>query len=488
MKAWRGWRYFRVMHSGDLQSWRILAPIFQRNHRQSVAWYSLERRPDPARGNLQHRAAGAARQTLAAAQPVTRHAGASAAHCAPACATTKRRCSPPIAPSPRAVDEGRGITPAAEWVLDNYHVVEEQIREIREDLPPGFYRQLPKLAERTRSPASRACSASPGPSSRTPTAASIPRRCGASSAPTRRVQPLTIGELWAVAITLRIVLVENLRRLAAAHRQQPRGAPGGRRAGRPPARASDGQKRRTPDALALASRRRRCRRRSPCSSSSGCATRIPRSRRRCAGWRAARGARHELRRAGPGRAPAPGRLERHGAQHHHQHAADVGRRLGRVLRERQPGRRGAARGRAFAAHGLRHPQPATATRSRSSRAARRCPSSRSRSASLAQRAAAAAHAERERDPGFHLIADGRAGSSAPSASTRRCATGRAASRSRSARATTWPRSPSSRRSFCRCRSRCCSSRASSGGMLWLLGAARRRSPPSTSRSRSSTAR
>jgi cyclic beta-1,2-glucan synthetase len=30
----------------------------------------------------------------------------------------------------------------------------------------------------------------------------------------QRVQPLTIGELWAVAITLRTVLVENLRRLA----------------------------------------------------------------------------------------------------------------------------------------------------------------------------------------------------------------------------------------------------------------------------------
>ena len=30
----------------------------------------------------------------------------------------------------------------------------------------------------------------------------------------QRVQPLTIGELWAIAITLRIVLVENLRRLA----------------------------------------------------------------------------------------------------------------------------------------------------------------------------------------------------------------------------------------------------------------------------------
>src|ERR1700728_4089625 len=47
-----------------------------------------------------------------------------------------------------AVDEGRSITPAAEWLLDNYHLVEEQIREIRADLPPGFYRQLPKLADR----------------------------------------------------------------------------------------------------------------------------------------------------------------------------------------------------------------------------------------------------------------------------------------------------------------------------------------------------
>ncbi len=48
----------------------------------------------------------------------------------------------------KAVDEGRGITPAAEWVLDNYHVVEEQIREIREDLPPQFYRQLPEARRR----------------------------------------------------------------------------------------------------------------------------------------------------------------------------------------------------------------------------------------------------------------------------------------------------------------------------------------------------
>ena len=112
-----------------------------------------------------------------------------------------------------AVDEGRSITPAAEWLLDNYHLVEEQIREIRADLPPGFYRQLPRLAD--------------GPF------AGFPRVFGLAWAVIahsdsrfdpdllrlfvrayQRVQPLTIGELWAVAITLRIVLVENLRRAA----------------------------------------------------------------------------------------------------------------------------------------------------------------------------------------------------------------------------------------------------------------------------------
>ena len=113
-----------------------------------------------------------------------------------------------------AVGEGRPITPAAEWLLDNYHLVEEQIREIREDLPPGFYRQLPKLAD--------------GPF------AGYPRVFGLAWAVIahsdsrfdpdslrlfvrayQRVQTLTIGELWAVAITLRIVLIENLRRAAA---------------------------------------------------------------------------------------------------------------------------------------------------------------------------------------------------------------------------------------------------------------------------------
>ena len=47
----------------------------------------------------------------------------------------------------KAIDEGHAITPAAEWLIDNYHLVERQIREIRSDLPAGYYRQLPKLAD-----------------------------------------------------------------------------------------------------------------------------------------------------------------------------------------------------------------------------------------------------------------------------------------------------------------------------------------------------
>ncbi|HUG75532.1 MAG TPA: hypothetical protein VMM81_07680, partial [Acidimicrobiia bacterium] len=45
-----------------------------------------------------------------------------------------------------AIREERSISPAAEWLVDNFHVVDEQVREIRDDLPAAYYRELPKLA------------------------------------------------------------------------------------------------------------------------------------------------------------------------------------------------------------------------------------------------------------------------------------------------------------------------------------------------------
>ncbi len=112
----------------------------------------------------------------------------------------------------RAIREERAVTPAAEWLVDNFPIVDEQLREIRDDLPPDYYRELPKLAS--------------GP------LAGYPRVLGLAWAyiahtdsrfdpeSLRRmvrayqdIDPLTIGELWAIAISLRILLVENLRRL-----------------------------------------------------------------------------------------------------------------------------------------------------------------------------------------------------------------------------------------------------------------------------------
>lgn len=45
-----------------------------------------------------------------------------------------------------AIEAGKAITPAAEWLVDNYHLVEKQLRELRSDLPDSYYQQLPKLA------------------------------------------------------------------------------------------------------------------------------------------------------------------------------------------------------------------------------------------------------------------------------------------------------------------------------------------------------
>ncbi len=71
------------------------------------------------------------------------------------------------------------VSPAAQWLLDNYHLVEKQLVQIALDLPEGYYRQLPKLAEGPL-PAIRAYWNWPGPMSPIPTA-SLPAPCWAAS-------------------------------------------------------------------------------------------------------------------------------------------------------------------------------------------------------------------------------------------------------------------------------------------------------------------
>ena len=113
----------------------------------------------------------------------------------------------------KAIDERRAITPAAEWLVDNYYLVERQISEIKSALPPGYYRQLPKLADGPFTGYPRVFGLAWAFVAHTDSHFDTEMLCRFGRA-YQEVQPLTIGELWAVAITLRIVLVENLRRLA----------------------------------------------------------------------------------------------------------------------------------------------------------------------------------------------------------------------------------------------------------------------------------
>ncbi len=112
------------------------------------------------------------------------------------------------------VREGRTISPAAEWLMDNFHLVQEQLREIREDLPETYYRDLPKLCQGRREGYPRVYELAEAivQHSDSRLDAEALRRFTAAY---QSCAPIGIGELWAIAIMLRLALVDNLRRLAS---------------------------------------------------------------------------------------------------------------------------------------------------------------------------------------------------------------------------------------------------------------------------------
>jgi cyclic beta-1,2-glucan synthetase len=112
-----------------------------------------------------------------------------------------------------AVRAEHAISPAAEWFVDNFPVVDEQLREIVDDLPKGFYRELPKLAAGPLEGHPRVYALALALVEHTDSrldAETLARFVRSYQC----VHALTIGELWAIAISLRLVLVENLRRIA----------------------------------------------------------------------------------------------------------------------------------------------------------------------------------------------------------------------------------------------------------------------------------
>ncbi len=108
---------------------------------------------------------------------------------------------------------GRSISPAAEWLVDNFHIIEEQLRHIRKDLPTSYYRELPKLNSGDDKGFPRIFAIAISIIAHTDSRLDREMLVRFLKA-YQSVTPLTIGEIWALAITLRLGLVENLRRLA----------------------------------------------------------------------------------------------------------------------------------------------------------------------------------------------------------------------------------------------------------------------------------
>ncbi len=112
-----------------------------------------------------------------------------------------------------AIKASRQITPAGEWLLDNFYLIEEQIRTGRRHLPKGYSKELPRLLN--------------GPSAGLPRVYDIakeiishgeghidPESLRRFVAAYQTINPLKLGELWAIPIMLRLALIENLRRVA----------------------------------------------------------------------------------------------------------------------------------------------------------------------------------------------------------------------------------------------------------------------------------
>src|SRR5438876_1849188 len=191
-------------------------------HTLSLRWQTWRPRPSRprARGSEQP-----LRAELFSVEQLARHAKALAASHQTHHIVTRRRSNRLLARLDQneeilkafnratlAVDQTRRVTPAAEWLLDNFYLIEEQIQLAHRHLPEQYSRELPCLAN--------------GPSAGflrvydivLELIAHVDAQIDADSlsafvAAYQTVAPLKLGELWAVPIMLRLGLIENLARI-----------------------------------------------------------------------------------------------------------------------------------------------------------------------------------------------------------------------------------------------------------------------------------
>ncbi len=113
-----------------------------------------------------------------------------------------------------AVKAERRIAPAGEWLLDNFYLIQEQIRIAKKHLPKGYNEDLPQLLSGPSAGFPRVYDIALEIISHSDGRVDLKSLIGFITA-YQTITPLKLGELWAIPIMLRLALIENLRRLTA---------------------------------------------------------------------------------------------------------------------------------------------------------------------------------------------------------------------------------------------------------------------------------
>ena len=108
---------------------------------------------------------------------------------------------------------GHHVSPAGEWLLDNFYVVVAQFKEIQDGLPRRYFRDLPVLVGDHLAGLPRIYGVAWAFVAHTDSAFDETLLCAFLGA-YQQSRELTLGELWALPTTLRVLLIENLRRLS----------------------------------------------------------------------------------------------------------------------------------------------------------------------------------------------------------------------------------------------------------------------------------
>jgi cyclic beta-1,2-glucan synthetase len=113
------------------------------------------------------------------------------------------------APSKGLPDLSGKSARAGEWMLDNFYIVKQTIRQIEEDLPDSFLTELPKLSETSLQGHTRIFALAREWIGYSQCQIDL-TQAAIFVQDYQQVMPLTIGELWALPIMLRIGILEQL--------------------------------------------------------------------------------------------------------------------------------------------------------------------------------------------------------------------------------------------------------------------------------------